>query len=169
VVATLNGTANDSISALAFDAAGTLFGVRVDTGPASKPTELLTINTSSGAISVRGPSVNRLDAIVFGHGRDRSVNLKKKKKGKKVRLSGHVDAPGNFAACENGQKVELQRKKPKGGKFKVFRQLTTDNAGNFSTKVKVKKTFKYRAFLPDLAACDDETSNVQKVKKKKKK
>jgi hypothetical protein len=169
-VATLNGTAGDPIAALAFNSAGTLFGVRIDFNLDARPTDLLTINTTSGAITSLGPSVDRLDAIVFAPKPGRSVNLKKKvKKGGKVRLFGHVDAPGNEAACANGQTVELQRKKPKGGKFGVFRQLKTNTAGDYSTKVKVKKTFTYRAFLPEISLCDDVTSKKQKVKKKKKK
>jgi hypothetical protein len=169
-VATLNGTESLEINALSFNAAGTLFGSWLDygsTGP--RPSRLITINTSSGAITFLGPSVNRLDAIVFGPKPGRSVNLKKKfkKKGKKVRLFGHVDAPGNEAACENGQTVELQRKKPKGGKFGIFRQLKTNTAGDYSTKVKVKKTFTYRAFVPETPLCDDVTSKKKKVKKKK--
>ena len=63
-VATLNGI-GDHTPALAFDSAGTLFGVRIDNSLASRPTELITVNTASGAVSVRGPSVNRLDAIEF--------------------------------------------------------------------------------------------------------
>jgi hypothetical protein len=169
-VAPLNGTESLQINALSFDAAGTLFGSWLDygsTGP--RPSRLLTINTASGAITFLGPSVNRLDAIVFAPKPGRSVNLKKKlkKNGTKVRLSGHVDAPGNEAACEVGQAVELQRKKPKGGKFGIFRQLKTNTAGDYSSKVKVKKTFTYRAFLPETPLCDDETSKKKKVKKKK--
>jgi hypothetical protein len=172
-VATLDGSGNSSIGALAFDAAGTLFGARIHFGGSCcpRPTDLITIDTTSGAISSRGPSIDGLDSIAFGHGPNRSVNLKKKKlkKGKKVRLSGQVTAPGNFAPCQAGQAVQLQRKKPKAASFAFFRQLTTDNAGNFSTKTKVKKTFKYRAFAPRSAVCADATSNVVKVKKPKKK
>jgi Ca2+-binding RTX toxin-like protein len=64
-VALLDGTTIDPIGALAFNSAGTLFGVRIDNDLASRPTELITIDTASGAINVRGPSVDRLDAIVF--------------------------------------------------------------------------------------------------------
>ncbi len=129
------------------------------------PTALLTINTGLGSGRRPGPSIDRLDAIVFAPKPGRSVNLQKKnlKKGTKVRLSGHVDSPaslrtlvppalqvpGSQSACEVGQTVELQRKKPKAGSFGAFQQLTTDNAGNFSTEAKVKKTFQYRAVLSE--------------------
>ena len=181
VVAPMNGTTGDGISALSFDAAGTLFGDRLNFGT---PTALLTINTASGDVGVRGRSLDRLSAIEFAPKPARSVNLKKKKLKKgKVRLSGHVDSPGSLrtlvppalqvpgsrGGCEVGQTVQLQRKKPKGGSFGAFRQLTTDNAGNFSTKVKVKKTFKYRAVLSETQLCGGARSNIQKVKKPKKK
>lgn len=181
-VTTLNGSSGDAIAALAFDAAGTLFGARQDFGSGA---DLLTIDTASGALGVRGSSVTKLDAIAFAPKPGRSVNLQKKKleKGKKVRLSGHVDSPdalrtlllpaatspGNQSACDADQTVELQRKKPKGGSFAAFLQLKTDNAGNFSTDVKVKKTFQYRAFLSETPLCGQATSNSQKVKAKKKK
>ena len=64
-VATLNGTTVNPINALAFDAAGALFGVRNDADVTPATSELITINTASGAINVLGPSVNRLDAIEF--------------------------------------------------------------------------------------------------------
>jgi hypothetical protein len=186
MVATLDGSAGDPIGALAFDAAGTLFGARQSFNfCCPRPADLLTIDAASGAISSRGPSVDALDAIAFAPKPARSVNLQKKKlqKGKKVRLSGHVDSPtalrtlvlpaaqvpGDHSACDVGQTVELQRKTPKAKSFGAFRLLTTDNAGNFSTKVKVKKTFQYRAFLSETPLCEKATSNIQNVKKLKKK
>jgi len=60
VVAALDGTTNAPINALAFSGS-TLFGSRL-TNPTS---ELITINTTTAAITVVGPSVNLLDAIVF--------------------------------------------------------------------------------------------------------
>jgi hypothetical protein len=103
----------------------------------------------------------------------RSVLLKRKfkKQGTKVRLFGQIIDPGD-PGCVAGQSVDLERKKVKtkakksAAIFRDFRTLQTDSAGNFSTKTKVKKTFKYRALLPETGTCDDATSNVKKVKKK---
>jgi hypothetical protein len=88
-------------------------------------------------------------------------------KGKKVLLSGQLDAPGNEAACESNLAVELQRKKPSQPAFTTLEQLGTDAAGNFSTKEKVKKTFEYRAQVAETDACLGQTSNTEKVKVKK--
>jgi hypothetical protein len=72
-VATLSGApystgspnGSDSINALAFNASGTLYGVNVNLNDAARPTHLITINTSTGAVTDVGLSVNNLDAIVF--------------------------------------------------------------------------------------------------------
>jgi hypothetical protein len=166
---TLNGTSDREISALAFDAAGTLYGSRI---PGDRPdfaTDLITINTGTGAVTPLGPSVDRLDAIVFVP--PRSVLLKKKLKdhGEKVRLFGQITDPGD-PTCAAGQTVKIQRKQlgaakaAKKKKFKAFRTLKTNAAGEFSTKAKVNQTFKYRAFLPESTVCDDVTSRAKKVK-----
>jgi hypothetical protein len=47
-------------------------------------------------------------------------------------------------------------------------QLQTDAAGNFSAEEKVKKTFQYRAQVPETATCAGQTSNIEKVKVKRK-
>jgi hypothetical protein len=186
-VATLDGTDGNGFGALAFDAAGTLFGALNHFSSATPP-DLVTIDMASGAIGVRGPSAKQLDAIEFAPKPARTVNLRKKtlkkgKRGKKVRLSGHVDAPtalrtlqlpvakvpGNHSACDAGVTVELQRKRPKATSFASFRQLTTDSDGNFSTNAKGKKTFQYRAFLSENSLCGQASSNIQTVRKPKRK
>jgi hypothetical protein len=170
-VATLNGPDGDpGISALAFDAQGTLFGSRLPSNSPEFSSDLITIDTGTGAITSKGPSVDRLDAIAFVP--DRSVTLKKKLKshGTKVRVFGSITDTGD-PACISGQTVQLQRKnlgKAKSAKkkatFRNFRALTTDQAGNFSTKAKVKRTVKYRAVLAETNACTGATSNAKKVK-----
>ena len=64
-VATLDGIYDSPIDALAFNA-DTLYGVR-RLGGGGQPTELITIDTSSGAITLMGASVNNLSAIAFGN------------------------------------------------------------------------------------------------------
>ncbi len=90
----------------------------------------------------------------------------KVKKGKKVGLSGQIDSPVG-AACEATQTLELQRVK-KGTKFKTFTTDKTNATGKFTLKVKVKKTYRYRAELGESATCLADTSNTEKVKVKRK-
>jgi hypothetical protein len=106
---------------------------------------------------------------------DRTLTLDSNKgkveKGRKVRLTGQIDAPLNEAACEPNQAVELQRKKKTAPDtaFSTFRTVQTDEAGNFAQKVRVKKTRVYRAVVQESASCDEELSNTQKVRVQKKK
>jgi hypothetical protein len=97
------------------------------------------------------------------------ANKAKVRKGKKVRFSGEADSPGNEAACESGQTVELQRKRPKQTTFTTFAQVQTDAQGGFSLKKKVRKTFEYRAQVVETGACMAALSSSEKVKVKKKK
>ena len=61
---TLDGTCGAPIRALAFNAAGTLFGVRKLGGTCST-TQLITINVASGHVTVVGDTPDDLDGIVF--------------------------------------------------------------------------------------------------------
>jgi hypothetical protein len=85
-----------------------------------------------------------------------------------VKLSGQLTEIVR-QACQSGQTVELQRKKPsQAATFTTVEQLQTDAAGNFSAKEKVKKTFEYRAQVGETATCLGGVSNTEKVKVKKK-
>ena len=89
------------------------------------------------------------------------------KKGKKVTLTGRLTEIVR-QACQSGQAVELQRKRPSQTAVTTVEQLTTDAAGRFSTKKKVKKTFEYRAQVAETASCGAGLSNTEKDKVKKK-
>jgi hypothetical protein len=67
-VATLDGTADWQIPAADHNAGGTLYAVRMDDAGGSnpRPAELITIDTTTGAVTVIGDTVDRLDAIAFG-------------------------------------------------------------------------------------------------------
>lgn len=95
------------------------------------------------------------------------ASKRKVMKGEKVRLSGAINSPGG-SGCEATQTVELQRVK-KGTAFKPFTSAVTDAAGAFATRVRVKKTYLYRAEVDVRAACLADTSNTKKVKRKRKK
>jgi len=173
-VATLDGPDGDpGISSLAFDASGTLYGSRIPSASPAFQSDLITIDTGTGHITSKGASVDRLDGLAFVPPRTVTLQKKLKSHGTKVRTSGQISDTGD-PACVANQTVQIQRKKlgkkkgKKAAAFVLFRTLTTDAGGSFSTKTKVKKTFKYRAFLPESNVCGDATSNVQKVKAKKK-
>jgi DNA-binding beta-propeller fold protein YncE len=66
-VATMDGTLDRQLAALAFDAAGTLFGARLDDAGGSnpRPADMVTIDPTTGAVTSRGPAIDRFDAIAF--------------------------------------------------------------------------------------------------------
>jgi hypothetical protein len=93
------------------------------------------------------------------------ANKNKVKKGKKVLFLGDLDSVEQ--ACESGQTIELQRKKTSQSSFTTFAQLQADAEGDFSLQTKIKKTFQYRAEVPEGPTCAGQTSNTEKVKVKK--
>jgi hypothetical protein len=98
------------------------------------------------------------------------ANKGKVEKGRKVTLSGQYDTPTN-EACEPNRQIQIQRrlKSQPDSAFATFETVQTDAAGNYTLKTKVKKTRFYRAVVTETDACDDETSNSQKVRVQKKK
>jgi subtilisin-like proprotein convertase family protein len=105
--------------------------------------------------------------LVADRGLSLATNKSKTKRGKQITFSGQVDASAKEAACESGQTVELQRKKPKETAFTTFDVVATFASGHFSTDEVVKKTFEYRAHLVASADCNAVDSNTEKVKVKK--
>ena len=87
------------------------------------------------------------------------------KKGKKVRLSGRLDAPADRTACEAAQSVSLERKQ--GGQFAPVATATTDGDGDYSAKLKVKKPSTFRASVGLSSTCGSGVSDTEKVALKK--
>jgi hypothetical protein len=111
--------------------------------------------------------------VAWGMHHERTVSLaasaSKVTKGKKVRLSGKITAPGAAASCAAGRSVEVQRAKAaKSSPFKHLADATADATGTYRLKVKVTRTSRYRVVLPDVPDCVGATSSVVKVKAKKK-
>jgi hypothetical protein len=98
------------------------------------------------------------------------ANKGKVEKGRKVTLTGQLDVASN-ESCEPNRQIQIQRrlKSEDDSKFATFETVSTTAAGNYTLKVKVKKTYFYRAVVSETDACDDETSNSQKVRVQKKK
>jgi hypothetical protein len=98
------------------------------------------------------------------------ANKGKVEKGRKVTLTGQLDVASN-ESCEPGRQIQIQRrlKSEDDSKFETFKTVQTDATGNYSLRVKVKKTYFYRAVVGETEDCDDEVSNSQKVRVQKKK
>jgi hypothetical protein len=114
------------------------------------------------------PSVLGGTCPIRGRSLTLDANKNRVKKGKKVTLSGQLTELVRQGECQATQPVELQRKRPKKTTFKTVEQVQTDAAGSFSAKKKVRKTFEYRAQVPEAGGCGAQVSNTEKVKVKKK-
>jgi len=118
------------------------------------------------AVFVESPSQPAEPQPLAGRNVTLDADKNKVKKGKRVTLSGRL-TPARQGPCESSQTVELQRKKPSQESFATFAQVQTDAQGAFSLKQKVKKTFEFRAQLPQTTICAAAGSNTEKVKVKK--
>jgi hypothetical protein len=111
--------------------------------------------------------------VVWGLHTARTLSLQASKKqvtkGKKVTFTGAVVAAG-VSVCTAGQAVDLQ--KAGTGRHATFRHLagaTTDAAGRFKVKVKVRSTARYQVVVTERPDCRGATSPAVKVRVKTKK
>lgn len=95
---------------------------------------------------------------------DRSISIHSSKNsveaGGRVKLSGRIEGTN---ACVGNQKVKIQAKKG-SGRFRTIAKEETNGQGNYSTKVRVRTTKKYRAVAPRNAPCDKVRSRTIKVR-----
>ena len=105
--------------------------------------------------------------VVWGLHTARTLSLQasktKVRKGQKVTFSGSVAAAG-VPACTAGQAVDLQKAGTgRHAAFHHLRGLTTDAAGRFQVKLKVRSTARYQAVVTERPDCRAATSAVVKV------
>ena len=78
------------------------------------------------------------------------------------RLRGRLTASTNRSACQNRQKIALQRRK-RGGRFQTFEVAVTRASGAFTAKTIAERTYTYRARVSQTARCMGALSNKAKV------
>ena len=85
------------------------------------------------------------------------------RRGSRVTLRGVVEAFANQAACQSGQPVELQGRRPGSPRYTTIAQVRSDAAGSFSATIRAQSTARYRARLAQTAACLGAVSNGETV------
>jgi hypothetical protein len=80
-----------------------------------------------------------------------------------IRLSGRLTASANRSVCQSGQKVALQRRKGKRGRFQTFELAYTRKSGRFSVRSVAERTFVYRARVAQTSRCMGAVSKTAKV------
>ncbi len=108
--------------------------------------------------------------VVWGLHTARTLSLqaskKKVTKGKKVTFTGQI-AAGGVSVCAAGQSVDLQKAGTgRNAKFRHLAAATTDAAGRFRVKVKVRSTARYQVVVTERPDCRGATSPAVKVRVK---
>ena len=143
------------------DASGFLvFGVRSSNPGETDVTAWLDENNNDAQESTETIAAASIDWQQEG-GRSISIRSSRKavRKGRTVKLSGHITGSN---ACANGQRVKIQSRR--GGSFRLLKTTSTDGSGDYATKVRVRKTTKYRALAPKQGPCEKATSRAIRVR-----
>ena len=89
-------------------------------------------------------------------------NRKRVRKNGFFRLRGTLKASANRSACQNRQKIALQRR-VKGRRFQTFEVAVTRASGAFTAKALAQRTYVYRARVSQTARCMGAVSKTARV------
>jgi len=112
-----------------------------------------------GTAGASGPAA----APQAGRTIDLAANRSAVTAGRKVKLSGIIEAFANPAGCEGGQSVQLQRRRPGSLPYRTFKSLTSNSAGRFANSFTPSTTYLYRAVVRQSDACLGATSDREQV------
>ena len=80
-----------------------------------------------------------------------------------VRVTGVVEAFSNPDACVANQGVALQRRRPSAARYRTFARRRTTTDGSFSTRIRPRRTFVYRARVEQTQSCHGAVSESARV------
>jgi hypothetical protein len=96
---------------------------------------------------------------------ERTISIQSSKSrqqtGRNVRISGRISGA---TACEASQVVQLKSKRVRGGRFHTIGTATTDSEGDYSFRVTVRASRKYKTVAPAADPCALATSRIITVK-----
>jgi hypothetical protein len=154
------GQFDDTVSNAPVTDAGRIYLFKSDNSPA--PPAPSTGGPPTGPQGPQGPAgaaaVSQAGRVV-----DLAANRGSVRRGKRVKLSGDVDAFANAGVCENKVAVELQRRKPGRVPFRTFSRKTSNGTGGFSLTFKPASTFLYRALVRQTDQCLGAASDRERV------
>ena len=84
-------------------------------------------------------------------------------RGRLVRLRGSLKASAGQASCQVRQKIAIQRRKLKGGRFQTFDVAVTSRNGAFRATTRPSRSYVYRARVSQTAGCIGATSKRARV------
>jgi hypothetical protein len=129
---------------------GRIYIFRSDNSPAPSPTPQAGPEPGpqgpAGPQGAQGPQ--GVASALSGRTLELAASRGRVRRGRRVTLSGVVDAFANEQACESGQRVSLQRRTRTSARYSTFGTVTTDNDGDFASSFRPRATFFYRAIDP---------------------
>jgi hypothetical protein len=90
-------------------------------------------------------------------------NRRKLRSGSSLRLKGSLRASAGQASCQRRQKIAIQRRKVRGGRFQTFEVAITARNGRFNARTRPGRSYLYRARVSQTARCMGATSKAAKV------
>lgn len=103
--------------------------------------------------------------VTFQPPGDRTISISSNRssvaKGRRVRLAGTISGD---PSCSGGQPVAIQAKPVRGGRFGTVKTVTTDEEGNYTTRIKMRKSRKFRASVSAMEPCSAAQSRTITVR-----
>ncbi|MFN2586488.1 MAG: hypothetical protein ABR613_00010 [Actinomycetota bacterium] len=145
------------------DAAGRfVFGV-TSASPGSTTLQVWLESTEDDVLAGGEPS--KAGSITWQPPGERSISIASNKssveRGRRVRLFGEIQGD---PACSGGQSVAIQAKPVRGGRFGTVKTVTTDDDGDYSTRIRMRRSRKFRAAVPSTGTCNAARSEVITVR-----
>jgi FG-GAP repeat len=144
---------------------GRLYILRSDNSPAPPEPPNGGGGGSTGAPGppgARGPAGS--GTSLAGRNIEFDVSKERVRARRSVKIGGVVEADEKKAACEDRERVVLQRRRPGvGRRFVEFDRTTTTRAGLFSLRIKPRRTYFYRALMYQTSDCVGVVSERQKI------
>jgi hypothetical protein len=89
-------------------------------------------------------------------------NRRRLSRGSALRFKGSLKAKAGLS-CQRRQKIALQRRKLRGGRYQTFDVAITAKSGAFKIRTRPSRSFLYRARVSQTSVCMGATSKAAKV------
>lgn len=144
---------------------GRIYILRSDDSPGPEPQPEPTPEPGpqgpSGAAGAPGPAGTPARTLI-GRGLEIAASRERVLRGRRITLRGTLEAFATAPACVGVQSIEVQRR-GRGAVYRTFARVRTNGKGNFSLRVRVRRTSFYRARIAQSGDCLGAVSPREKV------
>ena len=143
------------------DAGNLVFGV---TAPTEGDTQIVAWLDSPDDDALTASEPTGTSRVEWQQVGERSISIEASsgsvRKGRRVRFTGTINAA---ESCARNQEVELKARRP-GSPFKTIKRGRSNDEGDYSFRVTVRKTKDYRTVAPQSGVCDKAKSPKKRVR-----